>query len=676
MSLYFLSYSSRRRLVALLLGLGSLGVFSILAPSCSSEEDSSKRAAKRSSGGSSSADLEDLKSDVTKLGKAAKKTKVSIYDKKNWERAKKALAAAKKNPDTAAINYKRAMSALKKGITKAKKARKDLASVKKLHEEVEDLRDKVQEDGAEENAPDLVSQGDKFLEEAIEALDKPSATTARTAGTALAQAKAIFEDAARVAIENKAFREQATAAKASIEPIKQQGFAKGADAKALSTWSQAEQQLAAADRMMATADLQSALQSYQAAKQSYIRALGEVTTAEERSQQLAQNVAEQEKYQQRMREEEEARRKQQYDIERLKAEEKRRGFEALGGRSRGGAIGESFDANEKPRLPDGTDPADYAQNLDEEDEAFLAEHIDKLSKVISYDPETGAITLNYRRGPDLRKDLGISPKSRVNAESLRARKYLSFKNEFMEDTSRDITDPNLPKNMEQGPSRFTFECNTQGSFFLPVPFRWIANVTYAMQILTMDGNGSFNVLMMANPGRKDGYITDFIHLGKLSNGRQLPLKRMGGEFKGSANYWFEKKRAVWMVNEYMRPDPENPEGGPSKSGVMSVTYDAQEDATINKVPVKSFERGYVGFRWFRVKAEVRKLYVTGILDKEEAVKVLRKRLKIRKSKKKKSKVSRGSKKEKEKDAVASGKKPPSEGGKRKVGSKEDFDLNP
>ena len=673
MSSYFLRCSSRRRLVALFLGLCSLGVFSILAPSCSSEEDTPKKSAKKKSGGSSDAALEDLRSEIKKLGAAAKKVKVSIYDKKNWDRAKKALAAAKKDPDTAVTNFKRARSALKKGVANAKKARKDLASVKKLFEEVEELRDQLEADGAEENAKDLVSEGDKLLDQAIEALDEPSATTARTAGTALAQAKAIFEDAARVAVENKAFREQATAAKASIEPIKQQGLAKQADSKALGTWSQAEQQLAAADRMMATADLQSALQSYQAAKQTYIRALEEVVTAEERAEQLAQNVAEQEKYQQRMREDEEARRKQQYEIERLKAEEKRKGLEALGGRRGGVAMGDSFGANEKPRLPAGVDPAHYEQNLDEEDEAFLAEHIDKLSKVISYDPETGAIALNYRRGPDLRKDLGLERKSYMNAESLRAKKYLSFKNEFMEDTSRDITDPNAPKDMEQGPSRFTFECNTQGSFFLPVPFRWITNVTYAMQILTMDGNGSFNVLMMANPGRKDGYITDFVHLGKLSNGRQLPLKRMGGEFKGSANYWFEKKRAVWMVNEYMRPDPENPEGGPSKSGVMSVTYDAQEDATINKVPVKSFDRGYVGFRWFRVKAEVRKLYVTGILDKEEAVKVLRKRLKIKKPKKKKKKSKVSSRSKKDDDSVADG-KPPSKDGKRKVGSKDEFDL--
>ena len=672
MSSYCVRFPGLRRLGTLFLSIALLGAFSVLGPSCSEDKASGGKSSGKSSGGDSS-DLADAKAEALKLAKAATKAKVKIYDQKNYKKARTYLAQGKEEDNAGA--YRRASKALKRGISTAKKVSKDHRAVKELQEEVEELKDKLEKDGADKNAPDLFTQATGLLDEALDALQEPSAATVRAAGSSLSQAKSLFSDAETVAKENLAYRVQAEAIKASLEEVKAKALAKGADSKAISSWAQAEQQALAADRVLALADFRSAIQSYNLAKQTYIRALEEVSTGEEMAAMLEKQTQEADAYNQQRAAAEQRRLEQQMAVERIRADAERDKWKGLRG---GGGEGDTFDPNAetKPTLPAGLNPADYDQGLDEEDEAFLAEHIDQLSKNISYDPETGAIALNYRRGTNLREDLKIDRKSLINTETLRARKYLSFKNEFMEDTSQDITDPLLQQQNVQGPSNFTFSCNTEGSFFLPVPFRWVANVTYAMQILTMDGNGSFNVMMMTNPKRNDGYITDFLKLGKMSNGRQQWLKLPLPEFRGSANYWFEKKRAVWMINEYMRPDPENPEGGIKKSGMMSVTYDAQEAPTINRMPVKSFERGYIGFRWFRVKAELRKLYVTGILDKEEAVKVLRKRLKIKKSKKKKKKKKAkvSSNQSKKEDTVASKKSQTSKDGKRDVGTKDGFDF--
>jgi hypothetical protein len=230
--------------------------------------------------------------------------------------------------------------------------------------------------------------------------------------------------------------------------------------------------------------------------------------------------------------------------------------------------------------------------------------------VIRYDDATGAVTLDYTNGRDLERDVD---RSKVPGNHLR------------------FWDPYWTKPGNSSPGEeefaFSFDANTSGFFFTPVPFRYRVRVEWEAQIQTMDQDASLACLVMLDRGKESYYMADFVHLSLVEAGSRKWLKPLGGPFAASPNSWFEKKRQVAMRVEYQMPDPAQAPKGPLRSGRLSVSYDlGGELEAANKAPAKARERGFVAFRWHRAKFQARRLRISGILDKERAVSLLRQKL--------------------------------------------------
>jgi hypothetical protein len=102
-------------------------------------------------------------------------------------------------------------------------------------------------------------------------------------------------------------------------------------------------------------------------------------------------------------------------------------------------------------------------------------------------------------------------------------------------------------------------------------------------------------------------------------------KKMPGKPGTNANYWHTKQRPVnWIVEL----DLDKADGG----GEIRATYDAGgTEELANKIKSKKLNQsGLVGFQWRDVKFRIRKLTICGFLDKQEAVRMLREKLGVKK----------------------------------------------
>ena len=248
----------------------------------------------------------------------------------------------------------------------------------------------------------------------------------------------------------------------------------------------------------------------------------------------------------------------------------------------------------------------FPQELDEEDEAFLIENIHELSKRANYDPETGGIILDYSNGQELQKEVirGKTPKNHVG-----------FVDPQMLLGGADIPDE----------AQISMDGNTSGMVFFPVPFRYKVRMSWAFNILTMSGDGDWGAIVSYNTKTNVRWRTNFLDIGFIKGSSPPKWQKMPGKPGSNANNWHTKLRPVnWIVEI----DMDQAGGG----GEIRATYDSGgTEEALNRIKAKKMtETGLVGFQWKKVKFRIRKLVICGFLDKQEAVRLLRKKLGVKK----------------------------------------------
>ncbi|MEM7231514.1 MAG: hypothetical protein AAF517_05040, partial [Planctomycetota bacterium] len=368
-------------------------------------------------------------------------------------------------------------------------------------------------------------------------------------------------------------------------------------------------------------NFQTAAQKFGTAKSQYISALSRVA-----------DDAELAKWQEEQKKEAEAWRKTQLELAKRNAQPKDTGTPFNPGQPNPGTEGGPAPPTGFPGgtpgvgVGDIASPAvcfeeyateDYPNELDEEDEAFLQEHIRDLTPLgaASYDPITGKILLDYSIGRVAKKEINVLKTKK---------KHLDWE---------DFTTKAVPTDQLDPEATFGLGGNTDGFVIAPVPFRYGVKVTFDMNILTMTGAGSFGVVVNFDPKKKSFYRTNFLNIARVTSGSIPKWKPVKGE-KGTknANYWADKTRRIPWDITYEMPNPDKASKGPTKSARVSVTYDiAGDDETANIANMTSrMQRGYVGFMWNQVKFRLFKLKICGVIDKEMAVAELRRKLGIKK----------------------------------------------
>ena len=606
--------------------------------SSSSKKSSSSRkkssSSKRSSSSKSSSrrGSSDLEDEVAALLGEARSSGASTAFASAYRKAKKYYDDARNMDDEsrAEARYKRAKSGLAELLEEYEDLKKKKGELDKLAKEAEEAKTAAEEAGAEKLAPDDYKDAVDLLAEAKEAASEASsASDVKQVADDYKTAAELFADAIDLAKRNAAQSERAQAELTAMQRYKDQAKQQGADVKAITDWAQAER-----SERQATADLdagrfQAAINSYQQATQSYIRALQSTVSAEKMAELVKKNQAETKAFLEQQRLLEEKRIAADKETELAKAKAKQLALEAqrraaqggsgvvpLGsGGNIGGGFNEQFASQNLSAAANYLNASLYRQELDEEDEEFLNEHYKKLASTLQYDPETGVAFMDLRSGANMRKDF----KDMVG--SLHRKKYISFINTFIEGS-------------EEAQS---FMGNTRGTFLLPIPFKYRAKVEWDMSIQTMDSNGTFNVIMMYDK-RKSHYLTNWIHWQSSTRGATpKTVRAVPGKYSGSANYWFDKTRDIGMVVEFNAPGVDLGTDEPTEEQLtdnakMTVIYDTKTDPIENTFtssgPITT--GGYIGFKWNRVKFTVKRLKISGILDKEAAVAQLRKITRIKK----------------------------------------------
>lgn len=517
--------------------------------------------------------------------------------------------------------YRMAANRLKSLIGQAEDVEKARQEAQAVRAEVDAEKSAADEAKAQDNAPDVYEDAMRVYKEGIAALGKSDTRAIEDAKRKLRSASDLFGQAAELAKSNALERERALKEKERMLAYKKRAREAGVDTKEISLWQRAESEELRGDTNLKGGDFQYAAQAYQSAMQQYTAALESVLDEEKYQKFLAEQVEQRKK-------EAELLAKQQAEL--LAKAQQPPPIVGTPSNPEGtppspGVVPRPApppsgsqptpEAVDAPCLPAGFDPSAYPHEIDDEDEAFLLEHYDKISKYLQYDPATGGVVIDYSDG------------KRLKAESKAGTLLGNINNVRYEDImlqGRTADDP---------AAWISFEGHTAGFMIIAIPLRYVARVTYEMNVGLMDASGKFGVNLMVDPRRKNWYGTTWVHLsvvrgGLPKGGRPVPA------YRKSANYWFPKTRPVQMVTEYFMPDPEEADKGATESGIFRLVYDLTEENLTNQVPAKAYTRGYVAIEWSRVKFRLRNLKICGILDKETAVAMLRKKLNMPKPKKK------------------------------------------
>lgn len=568
-----------------------------------------------------SAAVEPLQEEADELLKVARKAGVDKSASDAYGAAKKLVAdagtlAEEGDSKKAAQKLKRAVTSLKGLIQEQDQLSKEKAKLADMKKAAEDSKKKADAKKAAEVSADVYGQATEELKIANEGMAK--ATSSKELGGPRAsfnRAKDLFDEAARAATENESFRERAEEEKKELTRVKDMAKSKGAEAKAPQDWISASQAERDAEASMKSGSFRNAVDQLKQATLAYQSALGQVMSQEEMAGFMAKAAEEEKEYAAKQAELEKQRQ------EEMKAElaSKKAEREAKKTSAKKGAKGAEPEAGAAVVLFEGYDPASYPQELDEEDTIFLNDNIQKLSKagVISYDPDTFAISCNYTVGRDVMKD--------VERISIPNPEHLKFETPMMQGAK--VKD----KAQAEAMSEFSFEGNTLGTIAFPVPFRYYVRCEFDMGIGTMDASGLFGVLCMYNPKRDTGYKSTWLSVGTTK--KQNPVGNP--KYNKSADTWHIKFRRVPYYVEYAMPDTVNKKAaakGPLESGRFVVKYDKDtKDEAVNTFASKAYTRGQVGFWWSRTKFTVANLMLIGILDREAAVEKLREITKTKKS---------------------------------------------
>ena len=575
------------------------------------------------------------KSARTKVRKSAPKLLAS-----DWKKAEKLYASAQKAEDagkesSAAKKYRSARKAFRSLRRKLADAKKERGEIDKILDKVKELEEKARGVSADKLAQDVFNDAAALLASAQNLMREGDANSLATAKDELDEASTLFAEAVDTASDAERDKAEALAEAKLAAEDKAKAKELGADQKAVNDWREGERLERTAKQHLADANFTGAIAAFQRASSQYQRAISTVEMADRAAEQQALSEKERKKYEEQLaqRRKEEAERQLQ-----LAAQRKRDTSVSpstpivIGGGVKdhhtvmaGTAMSKAAEEFNAER---------FTQTLAPEDEEFLRAHYRKLSPQLFYDPETGVALLDYEDGAAMQKDLH----KQVN--TLRKKRFISFINPMTYD----------PDDAESGRAS-SFQANTQGMFLIRVPFKYHVRVDFRMSIQTMDASGLFHTLVMFDPKKKNHYLTKWLAVGVSPRGRSPRWSSYPDpEFSRSANYWFDKTRDVPMIIKYSTPiedtdGTETPEEL-AEFGEFSCTYDVGLDEKKNTYETDSAfgTGGFVGFKWSRTKYTVKKLKIVGILDKEMAVQILKKKVKAPKKKKKKKKRRRKRKK--------------------------------
>lgn len=578
----------------------------------------------------------DLQDEVDDLLTEAQKSGMKKVDPTGFSRIEKRISDAEAAYDageetsakTKLVLAKNALESFLEERDRALKAVEDLAE---LREKVDAAKKKAEETEASVYAVNLYKQATEAYDEAQTALKEAlSVDDVAMAERNLQQAEVVFGQAAMMAAENKALRGQAEEAKKQLAEWKKRAEDMGAKEKAAPQWLDASTAESNADAVFARGEFQMALNAYQDALRRY----GDVIATIQQQEQMAKAMED-------TRKAHEAYAAQQA----AEAGGQQPGAEAAMvdpsdpvAPPPGGLVTDPAEAMKgldmtpggpetaTPQLSsitvvDGFDPTQYPQEIDADDEAFLQLHYKKLtdSGKLEYDPMSGAATIDYTAVDDVKQDLiKASPASIVE-----------YKHPFQQQPTVGLPGQPVPRQRAQTP--FSFAGNTQGFVLFPIPFKYYVRMEYYLDVLTMDMKGTFAATVMYDASKRAGFAAQWLSIGVM----QGATPKVGGApppYNQVADRWFDKTRPIPMKVEFQMPDPRKG-GAALRSGLFTVTYDVGADKeAVNAVSSKKYTEGMVGFHWSRTKFEVKNLVITGILDKETAVTILRKKLNMPKEK--------------------------------------------
>lgn len=602
----------------LLLGIAFLVASPVALVSCSGGGDTEATAEKKKSRGPSDSALSRKDKTANKLRRQASKLGAkSSRAYKNAYRALKAGRKLKDDGDNAAAGKKfdAAEEAFEKLVQKYKVIKKQREGLAKLEELCIAAKTKADSLEAKTLASEAYEAANEILVEAMQASESANSQQAiEEAEGLLEEAAEEFGRVSEVAAANSNLRTQVLAELDDVKKYKAQALEAGADKTAITEWAQAEQHLRKATVDIEKGLFDEAINGAQQASAGFISALESIRAkAESERRQEEYNQQEQERIA-REAELEEKRLTQERELLAARRTQSRPTVDPYGGSniSQGSIASAALSA-----LATEWDAEWYTQELSTEDEEYLQENWQKLSKALTYDPQTGVAQIDYVSGNRMLTDmLQQSPKL---VRSLRSKKFLSFK-DFIAGGGAD------------GDEILSFQANTRGAFTIRVPFKYRVRVEFNLSIQVMDPAGKFSVLMMYDPRKKSHYVGEWLNWKVAPRGRSPKMLKPipDREKQRSPNYWFDKTRTegVPLRYEFAMPgiEPEEPDmENITETAKLTCIYDLGIDESpneyISKDPLQS--GGFVGFSWNRAKFQVKKLRISGLLDKQLAVDLLR-----------------------------------------------------
>ncbi len=551
---------------------------------------------------------------------------------------KAAVASEKGKATEVSKNLRLAEKALKSIAAEQEKVQEAAKALEPLKTAAEDAKKQADAQRAAQNAPETYQRGLDALAKAKEAAAKRTPASLPQAQSHYTRAEESFQEAAQSAKENELARLEAEEEKKAMLVQKAKATEKDAEHKAAVEWNLAGQNERQADRQLSRGDFASARETFKVTQSQYAEALQAL-----------------------LRSEEEASRNKPVADSQLAAQQPEPStLQTPPGEpnSTQASTPEPAVTVQQPvkaavptstasiNFPENFDPAApyLKQELDSEDEEFLLMNFAKLcpSGRLEYDHFSAAASIDYTVGDDVQKDVTFPDPTMKKTHVL-----------FKTPAAPGAKPLDAAQRRQQ--SAFSFQGNTKGMILFPIPFRFYCRVDFFMQVHVMDQANNFSVLVMNTPG-KGGYMTDWCRTGTTT---ALSSKGIPPAFLKSSNDWFDKLHQKPMLVQYVLTTP--------KTGTLTNVYNNEEGASEleDKLTVKlstaQYSRGKVGFKWNRVKFSVIGLRITGLLDKQAAVDMLRTKLKVKKSTPSKGKTedkSQPSDKEKAGDNPAA---PPSEG---------------
>jgi hypothetical protein len=274
-----------------------------------------------------------------------------------------------------------------------------------------------------------------------------------------------------------------------------------------------------------------------------------------------------------------------------------------------------------PRTPEpAVEPVPPPADLSDED-GFLLANYQKLGRgVQGYDPGSGAVTIAYNLGSDLRRDITHpNPK-------------LPYNEKFLKFVEPMVNQEDVKREQQEGNSQysFTFSGNTQGFFLIPIPLKGSMTMDYVINLGLMDSTGGMSAVFYSDASGANSYGLDFITPWKRTNGgapKRFP-NITNPKLTKNPNTWFDKVNPVPMRLE-VAPHPDKE--GSSRIQVFYKYGQDEGEKPASILEIKGEASGYVGFQWNRVAFNVRALKITGTLDKKAAIEILKKKMGIKDS---------------------------------------------